>query len=256
MPAGYQAVQRSAADAQVEQLRAVATEYLQAIADGEAERATELVPIAGSSEAAPASVLAAAEKIAQPEVDLVRIEGDTCSVQVRFQLDSRESVHLLGAERVDGEWRLTTSLAEIPRVELYAGYGGPQIAGIGLGRPAPLQLYPGAYTLDVVTDATTQIGGDRFVVDGDPATLTLIPTTVQTSPLLVETASEIALAHAEQCRSSGACDWPASASLSADAEPQVGNLASTGYVELVVPIGATSGSFNQAPQADPVPCGP
>ncbi len=79
-PAALQAADRTAAEERVDGLRSTALAYLSAIAAGDAERATAMVPVSGH--AAPDAVLRSADPIADAAVRLVMVDGAAGAVEV------------------------------------------------------------------------------------------------------------------------------------------------------------------------------
>ncbi|QUW18402.1 hypothetical protein [Agrococcus sp. Marseille-Q4369] len=109
VPAALEAAERTAAGAAVESLRATALDYVDAIAEGDSRRASQMVPIRGLAYAAPPEVLRSARPIEVPEVEVVHIEGDRGTAEVHYRVRGVDVFRTLQAERVDGAWELRTS---------------------------------------------------------------------------------------------------------------------------------------------------
>lgn len=170
IPGGIQIVERAAASADDASLRAVAMEYLTAIAEGRAGDATEMVPLTGSDEGTVDAVLRSADPIDDLEVRLVQIDGDIGSVEVRFSAKGRDAARTLEAERTFGLWRLTTSLAEPLLVASPDSRIAVRIGGVALPTGRGVNLYPGAYAIDEDAGPLVTARSEPFVIDGDPAT--------------------------------------------------------------------------------------
>ncbi len=218
IPIALNSAQQSAATARTEAMRDAAGSYLSAIADGEWEEATSLVPTTGPATVAPAALLDAAERIQNPEIVLARADGDSGVVEVRYDVPSRPTAltvsRLLEAQHVDGAWQLTTSLAELPSVANYEGVIVPAVAGTALSRPSALLLYPGTYPLDPPVSPIYELDDETFVIDGDPGTLTEITAFPEWSEAMLGEAESRAVQHAEACRAAGACEWSQAATIS------------------------------------------
>lgn len=217
IPLALQSAQQSAATSRTDALRDTAQAYLAAVAAGEWQEATTLVPTTGPAAIAPVAVLDAAERIEHPEVVLAQADGDAGLVEVRYDVPSRPTAvtitRLLQAQYADGRWQLTTSLAELPSVANYEGVLVPAVAGIALSRPSALLLYPGSYPLDPPDSPIYELDDDRFVIDGDTGTVTEITAFPEWSPTLLGAAESRAVQHAEACRSAGACAWSQNATI-------------------------------------------
>ena len=213
IPGGVQMIERAAADAQVESLRTVALEYLTAIADGRADEATAMVPLPRNAEQAPDAVLQSADRIEDVEVRLVHIDGDIGSVEVRYTAQHDDIARTLEAERVGGEWRLTTTLAEPLFVATYDSGTEVRIAGVALSTGRGVHLYPGGYSLDEDDGPLLSTRSEPFVIDGDPATR---PEAYAESVLLPEAerrAGEHARAVVRECQAQPGCIVPLEAEL-------------------------------------------
>ncbi|SFS07501.1 hypothetical protein SAMN04487783_0968 [Agrococcus baldri] len=245
IPLSLQSAERTAAAAQTEQLRGLAERYLAAIAAGDAEAASALVPPARSVPVAPNAVLESATRIDQPEVVHALADGDTGVVQVRYRLRTAVISRLLDAQRVDGEWQLTSSLLEQPRLSDFSGVIIPTVAGVELGYPVPLQLYPGWYRLDSIERSIYQSVDEGFAIDGIPTTDTELAASVRLSQTMLDDATARALVYAEACADSGACVWPDTATVRADGAAQWMGDHPTRLLFIQVPLIAQSGSFNE-----------
>lgn len=251
IPLALQSAQQSTATSKTDALRDAAQSYLAAVAAGEWEQATSLVPTTGPAEVAPAALLDAAERIERPEVVLARAEGDAGVVQVRYEVPSRPDsltvTRLLEAQLTDGKWQLTTSLAELPSVANYEGVIVPAVAGVALSRPSPLLLYPGSYTLDPLENPIYELQHTGFVIDGDPGTVTEITAFPEWSQTLLGEAESRAVQHAEECRAAGACDWPQDATLASAEDSFIMEPGSDGDVPVQVTITVSSDAVDEMP---------
>lgn len=240
VPAAFDANERSVAAARVEGLRAVAIDYLTAIADGRAELASQVVPLEGRGAVAPDAVLQAADRIESYEVRLVHVDGDAGSAEVRYRIGGSDVDRTLQAERDGGGWRLMTSLAEPADLAYYDPVSRVQIAGVPLGGGAPVLLYPGTYTIDVVSGPIFLTGGDVFVVDGDPRTPTVPYVTAGIVPQVSDYATELALVATATCQTEPGCPVPAGARIEPAGEVYpMGSGATMESIDLSVPVTAT-----------------
>jgi len=243
LPAGVQAAQDAAADAQVQGLRSTAMAYLTAIAEGDAEPATAIVPVAGHMP--PSAVLASAERIDELEVQLVTIDGDRARIDVRFEIGAVGELRELAAERVDEEWRITTSLAEEVIVQSFDGTTGLTVAGVVLAPNRTVLLYPGVYRADVVETPLLRSGGERFEVDGDPDT----PSDLFSNPTLTDefrdAAVDVANARVAACLEQEGCPFEPGAEVPPRAELYIMGIdPAGGAIDLMVPLGYV-GSMGQ-----------
>ncbi len=239
VPAAFDAAERSASAARVDSLRTVALDYLTAIADGRAELASETVPLDGRGVAAPDAVLQAAGRIEAYEVRLVHVDGDVGTAEVRYRVGGSDVYRTLQAEREGVGWRLQTSLAEVVDLAYYEPITRVQIAGVPLGGGAPVLLYPGTYTVDIVSGPIFLSGGDVFVVDGDPHTPTVPYVTAGVVPQITDYATELALATVVACQAEPGCAVPADVRI----EPtgtvfRMGMGTSMESIDLSVPVAA------------------
>lgn len=205
IPGGIQWAEQAAASADEAGLRAAATDYLQAIADGRGADAAAMVPLPEGTVAMPDAVLAGAQRITDVEVRFVQIEAAVGSVQATFRLGSIEAEHTLHAERMDGRWFITTSLAE----PLMPMWWGPDAMVHLSGQPVPndgtAALFPGMYRFDETATAMLTMRSERFAVDGDPATPVESYLDVQLRQEVVDAAGERALLAVERCRAEQTC---------------------------------------------------
>lgn len=249
IPLAIQSAQQSAQTTRADALRGAAESYLSAIALGEWEQATSLVPTAGNAAVAPVEVLDAAERIQNPEVVLSQADGDAGIVQVRYEVPARPTAltvtRLLEAQYTGGSWQITTSLAELPSVANYEGVSVPAVAGVALSRPNALLLYPGSYTLDPPQSPIYQREDDTFVIDGDPGTVADVTAFPEWSEALLGEAESRAVQHAEACRAAGACDWPQTATIASAGESAVMGSASPVEIPVLTQIFVSSGAFNE-----------
>lgn len=247
LPAAMQGVDQAAADARVASLRQLTTDYLAAIAAGDAARATAMVPTTGGTEVAEDAVLRSADRIEEPAVRLLTIDGDAATVEVRFDLGRRPFTRSLAAAWADGAWQLTTSLAEPAMVYSYEAYGAGMSSSISVGgvllpSNRRLLLYPGQYVVDTVENELFRSGGDAFEVDGDPATPTEIFSSATVSSSLAREARALAAARVEACQQAGDCPIdPSALDRAQDDAYLMGFDLAAGVVDLVVPLGQEPG---------------
>lgn len=240
VPAAFETAERSAATASVDGLRAVALDYLTAIAEGRAEVASEVVPLEGRGAVAPDAVLQAADRIDAYEVRLVSVDGDVGTAEVRYRVGGSDVYRTLQAERSGGSWRLMTSLAEVADLAYYDPITRVQIAGVPLGGDAPVLLYPGTYTIDIVSGPIFLTGGDVFVVDGDPLTPTVPYVTAGIVPQISDRATQLALVTIAACQAAPGCPVPPDARLEPAGEVYPMGMGTTmGSIDLSVPVTAT-----------------
>lgn len=244
VPATLQALDRAAVADDVERLRAVAADYLAAVAERRADEATALVPLMQGAEAAaiaPAELLAAARPIEQPDVRLVHIDGDVGTVEVRFRVGGREHARSLDAERIDGRWALLTSLAERAIVQPFDNGLQVSIAGVSLTE-RQVRLYPGTYELDLVEGPVFVVGGERVAIDGDPRTPTAIHVEHRLSEPLAELAADFAIAAGVECQAERSCPIADGALLGTPESAYVRSIEPDGRIQLGVPLVATAGT--------------
>jgi len=240
VPAAFEASERSAAAASVDGLRAVALDYLTAISEGRAELASEVVPLESRGAVAPDAVLQAADRIEAFEVRLVSVDGDVGTAEVRYRVGGSDVFRTLQAERAGGTWRLMTSLAEVADLAYYDPITRVQIAGVPLGGDEPVLLYPGTYTIDIVSGPIFLTGGDVFVVDGDPRTPTVPYVTAGIVPQISDYATQLALVTIAACQVEPGCPVPAEARLEPAGEVYPMGMGTTmGSIDLSVPVTAT-----------------
>src|SRR5690606_2648911 len=115
------------------------------IADGRAVEATRLVPLPSDAGDATDAMLASAEAIDEISVPFVRVEGDVGAVEVRYSVGAVEVQRTLDAERVAGEWWVTTSLAEPVEPAYWGSMTDVTIGGVVLVPGGSTYLYPGLY---------------------------------------------------------------------------------------------------------------
>ncbi|MGM1029695.1 MAG: hypothetical protein ACQEWM_07440 [Actinomycetota bacterium] len=230
----FQGIDQAAADARVESLRGTAMAYLEAIAAGDSDRATAMVPVEG--ETAPDAVLRSARRLELPEVRMTAIDGDLASVEVGYRVGGREIGRALEAEHVDGQWRLQTTLAEPYFAYSYDGVRGVTVAGVELPSSRRVLLYPGTYAVDEATTPLIATGGEPFDVDGDPATPTEIFPRLELAPGVEDAAQDIAIAHVRACDAGGECAIETSADVSTIDGPWVHSIDASGAVDMVVQL--------------------
>ncbi|WP_146792773.1 hypothetical protein [Agrococcus baldri] len=219
IPGGVQLAERTAASADSDGLRAVATAYLTAIADGRAEDATAMAPLPGAARGAPDAVLQSAERIADGAVRLVHIDGDAATVEVSYDVGQRDMTRTLEAQRVEGAWHLTSSLTEPAAAQSYGSSINPQVAGFAMPATTPVHLYPGTYGFDELDDPMLRSSAGPFVVDGDPSTPVESYFEPQLAPGLSARAGDIGVALGTRCQADPSC------SLQPGAEVQYGGTA-------------------------------
>lgn len=202
--AGMEAVGRSAADARASSLQSLASQYLQAIADGDADRATQLVPLEVGRELAPPAVLVAAWRIAPLSVSAPHVDGAEGSIDVRYRVGGTEVERTLRATSTAAGWRLETSLAELPRTSAVDATAQLQLGGVPLPERG-LHLYPAVYRLDVVEGPLFVSGGGAFTVDGDPGTATVVEAATGLMPSFEQRLAELASAAVDVCRERPDC---------------------------------------------------
>ncbi|HET8867935.1 MAG TPA: hypothetical protein VFM87_06350, partial [Agrococcus sp.] len=78
----------------------------------------------------------------------------------------------------------------------------------------------------------------------NPGTVTEIGSSVRISQALLDEAGRRALAHTEQCKGSGACDWPSSVTIATEGQPYSRSEGVANAVTVQVMLVAASGEFN------------
>ncbi len=208
IPGGIELGERAAANADEAGLRQVATAYLAAIADGRASDASAMVPLPARAEEATDAALQSARRIDAAEVRLVRVDGDIGSVEVRYEVGAVETARTLDAERVAGDWWLTTSLAEPVEAMYFSFDTQVSLAGTPLVVGRPLHLYPGLYEVDETESPIMRVRSEPFAVDGDTATPTEVFVDAQLTPEVHDDASALGLAVARECQAAPSCEIP------------------------------------------------
>lgn len=208
IPGGIQLAERAAAGADSDSLRVVATDYLTAIAEGRASDATEMVPLPRSAGEVPDAVLRSAERITEAGVRTLTIDGDIATVSIGYEVGTREVTRTLNAERMDGEWHLTDSLAEGVTVQVYSATSMAQIAGFPMPFSAPTYLYPGRYSFDEAPSPILLSVAEPFTVDGDPGAATETYFDVRLASEVEAHAGDIGVAVAQQCQAEPECSLP------------------------------------------------
>lgn len=236
LPSVFQGVDGAAADARVESLRSTTMAYLDAIAAGESNAATAMVPVGANAETPPDAVLRSAQPIVGAEVRLTQVEGDLATVQVHYRAGGRMISRSLDAEHVGGQWRLLTSLAEPVIAYSFDGTSGITVAGVDLPPTGRVLLYPGRYETDRTTTPLIAMGGERFDVDGDPSTPTEVYSATDLAPGMADVAEEVAIAHVRACDSGGECATEAGADVAMVDEPWVENVDARGAVSMMVQL--------------------
>lgn len=241
VPSAFEAADRAATDARADRLRGAAMAYLEAVAAGESDLATAMVPVEG--EVPGEAALRSADRIESPEVRLVAIDGDAATVEVSYEIAGQRVARPLEAEEVDGEWRVRTSIAEPVIRHFYEGAPSIVVAGVALPSSGRLMLYPGRYESERVATPVIVSGGERFEVDGDPSTPTELFPMMDLAPGVSRTARDIAVAHVRACEGD-ACAMDADADPEAIEDPWVSTVDDSGSVELVVQM-HSRGSIGQ-----------
>ncbi|GAA1424915.1 hypothetical protein [Agrococcus citreus] len=236
LPSVFQGVDGAAADARVESLRSTTMAYLDAIAAGESNAATAMVPVEADAETPPDAVLRSAQRIELPEVRLTQVEGDLATVQVHYRAGGRMISRSLDAEHVGGQWRLLTSLAEPVIAHSFDGTSGITVAGVDLPPTGRVLLYPGTYRTDRTTTPLIAMGGERFDVDGDPSTPTEVYSAMDVAPGMADVAEEVAIAHVRACDSGAECAIEAGADVEMVDEPWVESVDARGAVSMMVQL--------------------
>lgn len=195
----------AAADERAASLEALASDYLQAIADGDAVRATELSPPGAGEPVASQAVLSSAWRIEPVGVGPAHVDGSRGSVEVRYRVGGTEVERALRASLTAGGWRLATSLAESPDTRSNEPAAVLRIGGVDLPDHTELQLYPAVYRLDVVEGPLFAWGGDAFTIDGDPSTTTSVVATQAIMPAFQERLATIVLEAVATCRERPEC---------------------------------------------------
>lgn len=246
VPAVTQTLDSSAASGRVETLRTVADQYLTAIATGRAGVATALVPVEGSGRVAPDAVLQSAEPITDYSVQLVQVDGDSGSADVRYRVGGTEVFRSLAAQLIDDDWHLRTTLAEVADVRFSDPIVRVQVADVPLDDSTPLLLYPGSYTVDAYSGPFFLSGGDRFVVDGDLSTPTVPYVTAGVVPRIRDYATELALDTIADCQMRARCPVPFGLRLLPVGDPYPVDVdTAAGTIDLSVPIMALDGADTQ-----------
>lgn len=245
IPGGIQLAERAAADGDADSLRTVAMDYLTAIAEGRAADATAIVPLSSSATVASDAVLQSAERITEPEVRLVHIDGDAATVEVGFQVVRSDIAHDLDAERVDGEWRISTSLAEPLQLFEYGARFPLQIAGEDVRATGDLtntSLYPGRYEFDTGTNQVFSTSAPPITVDGDPRTPIDAYMQPELEPEIARYATDLGLRLALECQAAQSCAIPADVELRATDQAYMRNIVGDS-VDIGVPVmlGSNSG---------------
>ncbi len=212
VPTGIGAVEWAAGRARSDGLRALATAYLSAIAAGESDAATALVPLpvttgATVPRAAADEVLQAAIRIRDPAVQLVHSGAQDGAAVVRYRLAGRSITRTLEAEHVDGAWRFIASLAEPVAVQRLDPMATASVAGVDLAGGV-VHLYPGVYRFDVASTELIEFGGEQFAVDGDPTTRTEAYVGAHVAPAVQVRALEVARAAVDACQAQAGCAVP------------------------------------------------
>jgi len=234
-----QAADRAAAEVQLEALRTSATAYLTALADGEADLATSMVPVLGDRSALDA--LRTAERLHDFEVRWVTVADDTALIGVHYEVGSMDEERVLDAERVDGSWRLMTSLAEPSSLHFDAGGPRMSIGGVQLSGYGPVQLYPGRYTIDAGETALFRYGGGRMDVDGDPATPAELYASAEPTEDFRRAVLAVADRSIEACKQQPDCPFAADAVLTRDGPSITAMDLRRRAIDVAVQIGAAHG---------------
>lgn len=233
----------AASDGPAPALEALADEYLRAIADGQADRASELVPLGVGRDPAPQPVLESAWRIRPLDVGPAWVDGDEATIDVRYLVGGSELEMQLRASQVDGTWQLTTSLAEAPDTSSSDRLAVLRIAGVPLPRHDELYLYPGVYRLEAVEGPLFRTGSGSFVIDGDPATSTQLRATARLMGSFEERLVSLAVGALEACTLRPTCPVRAQATFEAAGDPALLEALADGrMIDLRVPLLAREGS--------------
>lgn len=170
--------------------------YLEALADGDADRALAALDEPDDGVDRAAALAGATARISSPEIVGYGYPAgtDSAGVAARFELDGRTHDLNVGLERVDGRWRirdtglatveLTTDLGEAVRV-------GDAVVGAGTVALLPA-VYPVRATPDdVLTGETTAVAV--------PGTTTTAAVDAELSPAAASLAQEQVDAYATRC---------------------------------------------------------
>lgn len=193
VPAGLRLAGGAASSDRAESLEQLAGEYLEAIADGDAFRATELSPLGTGLVVAADAALGSASRLEPVEAGPAYVDGDRGSVDVRYRVGGAELQRSLRASLTPAGWRLATSLAEAPDTSANEPPTVLRVGGVALRGNAEPHLYPGVYRLDVVEGPLFAWGGDAFTIDGDPATVTPVRAARELMPSFAEQLTSIGL---------------------------------------------------------------
>lgn len=240
IPGGIQLAERGAASADQDALRAAAMDYLTAIAQGRAADASAMVPLPTAADEIPDALLQAAEGITEFETRLVRIDGDIGTVDVVFHVGAIEVQHTLGADRVAGDWWLTTSLAESVEPMYWGGAVEVSIGGVALDLGRGLHLYPGLYQLDAIESGVIDFRSERFAVDGDGRSMTEMIVHAEVEERVGTRAMELGRLIVLECQATQECAAPADEEL--DAMNAYVREAGSDFVDLATNFAAEHGN--------------
>lgn len=233
----------AATDGPASELQALAREYLQAIADGEADRASELSPVRAGLDVAPAAMLQSAGRIRPLAVEPALVDGDEGTIAVRYEVAGTEIARELHASRMRGEWQLTTSLTEAPDTESVAPPAVLRIAGLHVPLHDELYLYPGVYRLDAVEGPLFATDGGSIVMDGDPGSRTRVHVRVRLMDAFRERLAGLAVDAMAACTARPTCPVRAQAAFEVAGEPALHETIADGRtIDLRVPLLAREGS--------------
>lgn len=246
VPAVLQQADRAAAVERVESLRSTAQRYLDAIAHGDAALATAIAPLEGDT--APARALRTADPISGAQVRSVLVDERAGIVEVAYQVGSARERQTIAADRADGAWRLTTSLAEPVVVHAPDGWTSLRVGGVELPASREVMLYPGRYQVDRVSGPMLRSGGERFEVDGDPESSTELHTSIEPSERLGAAATAVAASRVEACEALPECPIGQYTVVATHpVAPEILRIDPEGAIDLVVLLGldAASGGRRQ-----------
>lgn len=195
----------AAGDDPATRLEAVASDYLEVVATGDADRATEMAPLGAGAEVAGAGILAAAMPLEPVGVGPARVDGDRGSVDVRYRVGDAELQRTLRASLTPAGWLLATSLAEATDTGGNEPAAVLRVAGIDLPERTDLHLYPGVYRLDVIEGPVFAWGGDVFTIDGDPSTRTTVRADRSLMPAFAQQLQGLGLDVIAACRARADC---------------------------------------------------
>lgn len=203
--AGVRLVGSAGVDDQAASLEALASEYLEAISTGDADRATALAPLGTGVAVAGDATLASASRLDPVEAGPARVDGDRGSVDVRYRVGGMEVQRTLRAALTPAGWRLASSLAEAADTSRNDPDAALRVGGVDLPARTTMHLYPAVYRLDLVEGPLFAWSGEPFTIDGDPATPTSVRAVRRPMPAFLEYVEALGLAQIDECRARPDC---------------------------------------------------